>query len=822
MQDRHDQVAEAHKATFQWIFEDPKATGKPWSNFENWLKSGTSLYWITGKPASGKSTLMKFIYHDLRTLDLLRSWAGDSELCTAVFFFWISGSKMQKTQTGLVRSLLAQILQEDSSLVPLAFPDRWEIFKLFGEDRYEWRWTELVRALKTIVSGQTSSKTSPTVSKKYCFFIDGLDEFDGDSTDLLHLVLELESFPNVKLCVSSRPWMIFTETFHRKPSLLLEDLTYPDIKGYVHSSFHNSRAFLELEGQDPEYADSLLERICQKASGVFLWVRLVVSSLTTGLMQGDRVSDLQRRLDAMPPDLERFFQQMLDGLDPLYRAHASQLFQIVRVAKAPFTLLQLSFAETEDPELVFRAETTPLEATAVVARCKITRRRIMSRGRGLLEIVGPGKSLLDRIDPAAFLVKDADNIINVDSRADSIATPTNDSQTQCIDIGTADSCAKLRIDYVHRTAHDFLESAGVWNMVLQQSDESFDPYVSLCRGAVLELKALRLDSLARPYFFLDSVDKCFSYALEIENHGHNDRFRLLDELVRVATELANHTEKSLDIDRVTYRYNKVAGHISLVILHLVAIRGMALYVKYRITQGRSDIEEQLWLMALALMLIVDPSQILDFRKRFSIVLDVDFKRVVSTLQVLVDHGVSPSQSFPTAVLSSRYGRKPPEDCKTPWQALLSVHSPSDRVDGQAWLEVFELFVRSEATGEEGEQYFSVDQWVKSSPQHANSEKLMAGLLSSQEIRPRLKKAGITVLSRLARPDSPTCPPGSMTSKGHATKPNPKELQSSHGWPLPNPTTKAKSKSAKLSEDETRRSLGKAFRKLLGRKPKIFG
>ena len=65
--ERHNRIMVAHEHTFHWVFEDPASGGTPWPSFTEWLRSGSGVYWITGKAGSGKSTLMKFIYNDART-----------------------------------------------------------------------------------------------------------------------------------------------------------------------------------------------------------------------------------------------------------------------------------------------------------------------------------------------------------------------------------------------------------------------------------------------------------------------------------------------------------------------------------------------------------------------------------------------------------------------------------------------------------------------------------------------------------------------------------------------------------------------------------
>lgn len=87
MTDRHNRIVEAHEKTFQWIFLPACARQQKWTNFSEWLEGNSRLYWVTGKAGSGKSTLMKYLYGDKRTMDHLKNWAVGIPLVTAAFFF---------------------------------------------------------------------------------------------------------------------------------------------------------------------------------------------------------------------------------------------------------------------------------------------------------------------------------------------------------------------------------------------------------------------------------------------------------------------------------------------------------------------------------------------------------------------------------------------------------------------------------------------------------------------------------------------------------------------------------------------------------------
>ncbi|KAL9035737.1 MAG: hypothetical protein Q9180_004696, partial [Flavoplaca navasiana] len=142
---RRDDIVRSHEGTCRWIFgpaqasneTEPKGTGsdtvpenndpiqadnesapvgidfdafyedsnvefirdQPWSNFKNWLEGDSNdPYWLSGKPGSGKSTLMKYISTEFRSYcqshDTLSTW---TEAVTCSFFFWNLGSSLQKS-----------------------------------------------------------------------------------------------------------------------------------------------------------------------------------------------------------------------------------------------------------------------------------------------------------------------------------------------------------------------------------------------------------------------------------------------------------------------------------------------------------------------------------------------------------------------------------------------------------------------------------------------------------------------------------------------------------------------------------------------------
>jgi energy-coupling factor transporter ATP-binding protein EcfA2 len=510
MEDREDRITEAHAATFKWIFADKVNFSANWCNFKAWLTSEKQLYWITGKAGSGKSTLMKYICKPDQTSEsglqipnshsrceeYLKAWAGDCLLVTATFYFWNSGVQLQMTQAGLFRSLLAQILGQIPHLVPLVAPKRWEALCLFEDDSVDFTEPELQTMLRSVVHHFPEDT-------KLCLFIDGLDEFSGDPTTLLGILKEILTNARVKLCVASRPWVVFQDAFEHSPSLMLQDLTRDDIKAYVSSMLKADPAFALLQRREPIYARQLVTNIVSKSLGVFLWVRLVVSSLLAGMGHGDRISDLQRRLDLLPPELEQLYEKMLGSLDPFYLEHAAQLFILLEESCDPMSLLLLSFVDDDDWQLGLHRVIKKISPEEAAMRGDTMRRRINSRCKGFLEAAG------------------------------STGQPSHTLR------GSKDE-QDWTVQYLHRTVKDFIQSSEVQNRLRAAMRANFDPHLQLCSGNIAFLKSSRNVTFQQGTadYFWRVVSRILYSASKIKSGNSKMAVRLLDDLDRTGRSLA--------------------------------------------------------------------------------------------------------------------------------------------------------------------------------------------------------------------------------------------------------------------------------------------
>jgi len=395
---REEAIPDAFQRTFDWIFgerpsQDP-AGEDMWSPFPQWLKSGSSdVYWITGKPGSGKSTMMKYLIRDARTFSSLRQWSSPLPCLTAAFYSWNAGDELQKSQDGLLQSLLHQILRQAPDIAHKLLPGRWAMLKMFGEAAADQLpiWTR-----RELFDGLVSLGTFTNHIFNVAMFIDGLDEFTGDFTELIQLVKQLHSCPGVKVCVSSRPWNEFRDAFVDCPQLRMEKLTQDDMQTFVRGKFQSNRAFIELHHTSPVIADELLSGIVEKASGVFLWVSVIVKTALAGLVDGDKLADLKATLEALPNDLENLYDALWSGIKPEYKEDGARLFTVfsafrdMNLSALYFSKFLGRLAIVGIPgQILWFADGGVLEDDRYISQTLI--RRLASRTRGLLEASPSGQ-----------------------------------------------------------------------------------------------------------------------------------------------------------------------------------------------------------------------------------------------------------------------------------------------------------------------------------------------------------------------------------------------------------------------------------------------
>jgi hypothetical protein len=382
---RHSQIHAPATGTFEWIFKKRSSrsdqnsrTMELQGRFSNWLRSSQPVFWINGKAGSGKSSLMSFIESHERTHDLLKMWASGRKLHIFSFFFWRAGSEMQKSISGVLRSLLYQLARAKPEMIGSLMGN--------GISPPERTWTQarLQHAIEKALSHFSEDRIF--------VLIDGLDEFEGNHTALTKLILGLQNGSHSKFCLSSRPETALTRQLGSFPSLRLQDLNYCDIQNFVYGELGLCRdAFA-----DPQHFHETVHEVVDRAEGIFLWAVLVCKSLISGYESQDDADMLQRRLEATPSGLEALFASMFANIDREHYEYLSRCFFLLRWSKESIWDV---FTDVSLPVITAFLSASPHKSlSGFVEDCRVVEHRVLAQAKGLLETYQPDTSMFHNND----------------------------------------------------------------------------------------------------------------------------------------------------------------------------------------------------------------------------------------------------------------------------------------------------------------------------------------------------------------------------------------------------------------------------------------
>lgn len=372
---RYNNIPSPHKSTCKWILERDTA------GFPEWKENGHGIFWIKGKPGSGKSVLLKYLLSEARR-------HAQTPQSVAGFFFNGRGFPLEHSIEGMIRSLLVQLLPHFPPSIPVVMELHNQ--KLANSEGgqflgpIEWSRSDLQQALISVIG--TISAT-----QRALLFVDALDECDGPVMDTVAFLQELinqssAQEANIKICVTSRSVGARVTSLSSGPVLQLEQHIAEDISEYAQSSI----ARLEAGDGFAEAAKSLKVEIIQKANNVFLWVTLVTEALRKGFAAGDSLSELRRTLSATPSGLSDLYRHTLEKVEKRYEVESRTMFHAVLTAIRPLSLTELRYvlAFESTPSLssqqyIQNSLSDALDDTSMEAR-------VLGRCGGLLEVVSSG------------------------------------------------------------------------------------------------------------------------------------------------------------------------------------------------------------------------------------------------------------------------------------------------------------------------------------------------------------------------------------------------------------------------------------------------
>lgn len=236
--------------------------------------------------------------------------------------------------------------------------------------------------------------------------------------------------------------------------------------------------------------DDLIAFLVDKASGVFLWVRLVVHELLRAARDGATLPELVEKAHQLPRDLDSYFARFIDSIPQEYRKEASQLFQIALHNEDSFTalhglrLLDLSYLGTFQRSAPSRGDYNaatfdPSNVAELESRLETTARRINSRCRGLIE--------------CHYMAGNTEHFVGFPEISasgkmghDELLTSLGDDQST---LELLVACNR-HVSFIHRSLRDFLASPDVLQKLQEYSGGPFDTRLFLCKARLAQILSL--------------------------------------------------------------------------------------------------------------------------------------------------------------------------------------------------------------------------------------------------------------------------------------------------------------------------------------------
>ncbi|KAH0538032.1 hypothetical protein FGG08_005344 [Glutinoglossum americanum] len=348
-------IKKAHERTCNWLFEQLE--------YQKWLNRDLiyehhGFLWIKGKPGAGKSTMMKHA--------LLKTKKASRGATIISFFFNARGSILEKSTLGMYRSLLFQLLTALPALQDLFVPIF--LMKPNHNDIYGWNAEELQEFFITAIEDLQQHRL-------VCF-IDALDECEENEVRKMVEFLEslaeaaLSSGTSLNICLSSRHYPHISIQNGIQLDIDRQGGHDNDISTYVQSKF---------KAPASKQMDDIKAEILSRASGVFLWVVLVVQMLNKAYDHG-QIHTLRRRLNEIPDELDELFADILMR-DVETRDESILCLQWLLFTQRPLKREELYFAVLSGTEPTALGQWNPAEVSH-----ETIDRFILSCSKGLAEV----------------------------------------------------------------------------------------------------------------------------------------------------------------------------------------------------------------------------------------------------------------------------------------------------------------------------------------------------------------------------------------------------------------------------------------------------
>ncbi|KAI5461405.1 hypothetical protein BGZ63DRAFT_508560, partial [Mariannaea sp. PMI_226] len=263
-----------HGSSGDWLFDDPQF--KEWADLTMTRNSTLCLH---GIPGAGKTILTSRVVKHLKQLKSYNSAQG--HVFSVVYFYFNQMDPGKSTLTGLLLTLLSQLIHQDDVLLEQTYQ------RCLAIDQQKIYSSDTIRDLASVAFK----------SQRLCFVIlDGLDECVGNPSanpaeeqeQVIHWVKSLttdtgmEQSGNCETCIrlfiSSQRDGIFEKQLRLYPSIQLESAGAHsrDIESYAKRRSAEMRKKFRISAEEER---ELVNRVTSGAKGMFLYAKVVLSNL---------------------------------------------------------------------------------------------------------------------------------------------------------------------------------------------------------------------------------------------------------------------------------------------------------------------------------------------------------------------------------------------------------------------------------------------------------------------------------------------------------------------------------------------------------------
>ena len=361
------------------------------------------------------------------------------------------GTEFERSSLGLFRSIVYQLFTQDHSLLAQYLSDHLPSAST-GSYAREWRLEELQELCAALLK---SWRSLPIF-----IFIDALDE--GTYSHIReslgyweHVVTSASLSGNdVRLCLSSRHYP--NVSLHGCSEIWMEDHNMLDISTHVRNK-------MGLVSNDQESME-LIAIILAKASGVFLWVVLVVEILLRAEDEGKTFGQKRASLQQLPTELEDLFARILEALSIDERRDTLRLLKWIALAQRRLMPIEVCFAlALESPNPPLSLEKWRVSEEYIRDKSQMSK-MIRTRSRGLVEIKHSASAYSHHSTSAALAhssTLEPKSSLHHPSRLTSTKVSTDDDGTgESDEDEIPDDHATTTVQFIHESLATFLLRRG--------------------------------------------------------------------------------------------------------------------------------------------------------------------------------------------------------------------------------------------------------------------------------------------------------------------------------------------------------------------------